>query len=887
MFAAKMLILDLLHHRQKADKCKLYLRSQQLFSMRKGIVFILSLVILFSAKGQTPQTMNSAEILLSLKKLKVIGSVLYVAAHPDDENTRLLAYFSKERLYRTGYLSMTRGDGGQNLIGDEQGIELGLIRTQELLAARRIDGAEQFFTRAYDFGFSKTTEEALSIWDKEKILSDVVWVIRKFQPDVIITRFPPDNRAGHGHHSASAVLAREAFDAAADPNRFPEQFKYGVKPWKTKRIFWNTFNFGGNNTTSNDQLKLDVGTFNPLLGKGYGEIASESRSMHKSQGFGVPSQRGSSTEFFTLTAGEPVQQDLAEGINNDWSRFEGGSVINKMIDEIVAAYSIQNPSASVKSLVELYAAIEKINDGDWKIKKLNEVKALIEACAGLWMEASTNQEYIVTGDSLRVNFNIINRTNIPVLLKRVMIDSSALLASRDSLKSKVSWYDEALKKEMSEQSYFVDSTFDKQLTTNQNINFARRILVKRQVTEPYWIVKPMSTGSFTVDDQRKIGLAENSSSYSAVFHISVYGRDFSFVKPVMYKHTDPVKGELYEKLIVYPPALIKAGNSLLLFKDTTSKQVSFSFIPQATIKTNGTVSINSGNGWKVIPDNGKFEFVKGNDYHLNIKVRPEKFSNGLSGFVQPNYSSGVSFINKQRVRKIQYDHIPVITYFPDAVTKVVTADVKIVGKKIGYINGAGDFLPYSLQQLGYTVEILTEDKVTYANLKQYDAVVTGIRAYNIHEWLSNAYDELMQYVKEGGVLLVQYNTSNQLGQLRSKISPYPFVISRNRVTEENAKVNFLAPNHVVMNYPNKITEKDFDGWMQERSVYEADNIDAKFTSLFGMNDAGEPQRNGSLIVADYGKGRFVYSALAFFRQLPAGVPGSYRLIANLLAKPKG
>ena len=853
--------------------------------MRKGIVFILSLFLLISAQSQTPQTMNSAEILLSLKKLKVVGSVLYVAAHPDDENTRLLAYFSKERLYRTGYLSMTRGDGGQNLIGDEQGIELGLIRTQELLAARRIDGAEQFFTRAYDFGFSKTTEEALSIWDKEKILSDVVWVIRKFQPDVIITRFPPDNRAGHGHHSASAVLAREAFDAAADPNRFPEHFKFGVKPWKAKRLFWNTFNFGGNNTTSNDQLKLDAGVFNPLLGKSYGEIASESRSMHKSQGFGVPSQRGPATEFFSFTAGEPAKDDVAEGIVTDWSRFEGGVLINKMIDEIVATYSLQNPSASVKPLVDLYKAIEKINDGDWKIKKLSEIKALIEACAGLWMEASTNQEYIVTGDSLRVNFNVINRTAVPVLLKRVMLDSSSLVASRDSLK-KLSWYEEALKKEMIEQPYFVDSTLDKQLSPNQNINFGRRILIKRQVTEPYWIAKPMSTGSFTVDDQRRIGLAENGPSYAAVFHISVYGTDFSFTKPVMYKHTDPVKGELYEKLIVYPPALIKAANSLLLFKDTAAKQISFSFVPQATIKTKGTVSINGANGWNINPDNGQFEFVKGSDYHLTAKVKPQKFSNGLSGFVQPNYSSGVSFINKQRVRKIQYDHIPVITYFPDAVTKVVTVDAKIAGKKIGYINGAGDFLPYSLQQLGYIVEILSEDMVTYANLKQYDAVVTGIRAYNVHEWLSNAYDVLMQYVKEGGVLLVQYNTSNQLGQLRSKMAPYPFVISRNRVTEENAKVNFLAPGHVVLNYPNKITEKDFEGWVQERSVYEADNIDAKYVSLLGMNDAGEPQRNGSLIVADYGKGRFVYSAVAFFRQLPAGVPGAYRLIANLLAKPK-
>lgn len=855
--------------------------------MKKFFISILSIVFTFCSFSQTPQTLNSADILLGLKKLKVIGSVLYIAAHPDDENTRLLAYLSKERLYRTGYLSMTRGDGGQNLIGDEQGIELGLIRTQELLSARRMDGAEQFFTRAYDFGFSKTTDETLRIWDKEKILSDVVWVIRKFQPDVIMTRFPPDSRAGHGHHSSSAVLAREAFDAAADPNRFPEQFYYGVKPWKAKRIMWNTFNFGSTNTTSNDQLKIDVGVFNPLLGKGYGEIASESRSQHKSQGFGVPRQRGNAIEFFTLTGGDSMKNDFAEGIVTDWSRYEGGASINQLIDKIVAEYSFQNPSASVKSLVELYKAIEKINDGDWKIKKQNEVKSLIEACAGLWMEASTNQEFIVMGDSLRVNFNVISRANdVPVEIQRIRIDSSFILSIPDSIKAKFISYQESFKKEMEEQPYFVDTFLRKALVPNQSINFVRKILVKRNETEPYWISKPMNTGSFTVDDQTKIGMAENDPVYEALFYATIYGTDFVFSKPVMFKSTDAVKGELYQKLVVYPPALIKANNSLLLFKDTESKNANFTFSPQATLKTKASVSINTSNGWKLKPDYGNFQFVKGQDYELQIAVKPDLFVNGSTTFVQPSFTSGVSRFNRQRVRKIEYDHIPVITYFPDAVTKVVEVDVKIIGKKIGYINGAGDFLPYCLEQLGYKVDFLKEEQLTVENLKQYDAVVTGVRAYNVHPWLSSAYDALMQYVKQGGVLLVQYNTSNQIGPVKAKMSPYPFTISRNRVTEEDAKVSFLAPKHAVLNYPNKITEKDFDGWVQERSVYEAENTDSNYVSILGMNDAGEPQRKGSLIVADYGKGRFVYSSVAFFRQLPAGVPGAYRLIANLLAKPK-
>ncbi|NCU05421.1 MAG: PIG-L family deacetylase, partial [Chitinophagaceae bacterium] len=847
--------------------------------MRTFLAALLVLLISFSGGAQTPQSMNSAEILLAMKKLKVIGSVLYIAAHPDDENTRLLAYFSKERLYRTGYLSMTRGDGGQNLIGDEQGIELGLIRTQELLAARRIDGAEQFFTRAYDFGFSKTTDEALKIWDKEKILSDVVWVIRRFQPDVIITRFPPDARAGHGHHSASAVLAREAFDAAADPNRFPEQFKYGVKPWQAKRIFWNTFNFGGNNTTSNDQVKMDVGAFNPLLGKGYGELAAESRSMHKSQGFGVPAQRGTAIEFFTQTGGETVKDNITEGIVEDWSRFEGGAAINTMIDEIVAAYSISNPSASVKKLVQLYKAIEAIHDGDWKKKKLEEVKQLIEACTGLWLEASTSQEFAVMGDSLRLSFHVISRTNVAIVVQRVQLDSSFLTTIPDSAKSK-SFYAEAAKQEAINQAYFVDTLLNKTLQANVPVNFQRKIEVKRKETDPYWIAKPMSAGTFTVDNQLLIGMAENNPVYTVRFTVSIEDQSFVFVKPVQYKFTDPVKGELYQKLVVYPPALVKATNSLLLFKDMQPKKASFVFSPQATKKIKASVSLNTTKDWQLSPDFGSFTLTKGQDYELTTTIKPQKFISGQSNYIQPSFTSNISGYNKQRLRKIEYDHIPTITYFPDAVTKIVSVDVKIVGKKIGYISGAGDFIPYSLQQLGYTVEFLKEEDVTAAKLKQYDAVVTGIRAYNVHPWLSNAYDALMNYVKAGGVLLVQYNTSNQIGPVKAKMSPYPFTISRNRVTEEGAKVNFLLPAHPLLNYPNKITEKDFEGWVQERSVYEADNIDANYTTLFGMSDEGEPQHNGSLIVADYGKGRFVYSALAFFRQLPAGVPGAYRLMAN-------
>src|SRR3954454_23757377 len=386
--------------------------------------FVWALVLLISihARAQAPATYNSDDIYLQLKKLNVLGSVLYIAAHPDDENTRLLAYFSKEKQYRTGYLSLTRGDGGQNLIGDEQGIELGMIRTQELLAARRIDGAEQFFSPAIDFGFSKNATEALSIWNHDKILSDVVWVIRKFRPDVIITRFPGDARAGHGHHWASALLANEAFTIAADSTKFTEQFALGVKPWQAKRIFWNTFNFGGNNTTSGDQFTMDIGGFNPLLGVGYGEIASESRSQHKSQGFGVSRQRGQAAEFFKLTGGAPVKDSLMDGLSTTWERVMNGNIIEAKIDAIISHYNFEHPDYLVASLVALHKLLAGMSASYWVNKKMEEVSHIIADCSGLFIEATTNKPFAVSGDVLPINFFINKRNDNTISLANIQLD---------------------------------------------------------------------------------------------------------------------------------------------------------------------------------------------------------------------------------------------------------------------------------------------------------------------------------------------------------------------------------------------------------------------------------------------------------------------------------
>jgi LmbE family N-acetylglucosaminyl deacetylase len=812
----------------------------------KTIVSVAVLILSFSiVTAQRSEPLNAADILLRIKKLKILGSVLYIAAHPDDENTRLLAWLSKEKLYRTGYLSLTRGDGGQNLIGDEQGFELGLIRTQELLAARKIDGAEQFFARAFDFGYSKTTAEALQIWNEEKILSDVVWVIRKFQPDVIITRFPEDNRAGHGHHSASSVLAHEAFTAAADPTRFPEQFAYGVRPWQAQRIFWNTYMFGGINTTGNDQLKLDVGGFNPLIGKSYGEIAAEGRSQHKSQGFGVPRSRGSVYEYFVLTAGKPVSADLMDGVDCSWNRVPMAEKTGAVIDEIIRQYDPSSPGKSVPSLVGLYRSIAAFPDGYWKTKKLQEVQELVEACTGLWLDATVQNGYAVKGEPLTVELSLMNRSSVPVEVDRLQVNG-------------------------------MDSSLNKKLEYDASLVVVSHTVISlnQPVSQPYWLVKPMSNGSFNVTDQTLIGDAESSPALEASFRMIIAGQAFTCRRAVRYKYTDAVKGEIYEPLTILPPVTASCEPDLLVFTADRSRELEVHAekrLPAANLSNLRLTTVPDFNISKAPASAGTFAFT----------AKPLHPGQGIL-HTQVVLENGGQTDSLLQLRTIAYDHIPRIDYFKPAGAAFVQADLRTAGKRIGYIEGAGDKVPSALSQMGYEVVLLKEKDINPASLGGFDAVMGGVRAYDVHPWLLDKYDILMNYVHEGGNLIVQYERNN-IGSSGLKIGPYPFSISSARITDESAAVTFIQPAHRVLNYPNKITSRDFEGWVQERGIYFAGQTDSRYEKIFSMHDPNESGQEGSLIVAGFGKGVFVYTGLDFFRELPAGVPGAYRLLANIIA----
>jgi LmbE family N-acetylglucosaminyl deacetylase len=809
--------------------------------------FLGILISTTTAFAQTAPPADLISIKQNLNKLNVLGNVLYVAAHPDDENTRLLAYLAQEKHYRTGYLSLTRGDGGQNLIGDEQAELLGLIRTQELLAARNTDGAEQFFSRAVDFGFSKNPEETLKIWDKEKVLSDVVWVIRKFQPDVIICRFPTTGEGGHGHHTSSAILAQEAFKAAADPKQFPEQLKY-VKTWQAKRLLWNTFNFGSNDTTSPDQFNINVGNYNPVLGKGYGEIAAESRSKHKSQGFGSSRQRGESYEYFKTISGDAPKSDLFEGINATWKRVPGSEEIEKQTSAIVKNFDDSYPYKSVPALVSLLDKVEKLNDSYWREQKSKEIKELIETCAGLWFETYAPSVTYAVQTQVPLRAQVINRNIENIQLKSISINNNKTAINRPLPHNQL-----------------------------QTIEFNT---TPAQYTQPYWIEFPHELGTFTLKDQLKVGQPEDNDILKTTYQFEIFGKLIDFDRKVVYKSVHPVDGEVYQPIEITPPVTANIDDEVYIFTDTKPKQVSIALKSFTDIE--GKISLKAPGGWKISPESIPFTNKhKGDEWNAIFTVTFTGTGQRTDTLEVVSEIKGKTY--NYSLHRIKYDHIPAITLFPSAKARLVHMDLKTAGKNIGYVAGAGDKIPQSLRQIGYRVSMLTEQEIMHGDLSVYDAIVAGVRAYNVNSRMSYQHPKLMEYVENGGNLVIQYNVS---GVNINNLGPYPFQISRERVTNEQSPVTITDPKNPIVTYPNAITKKDFDGWIQERGLYFLNNFDEKYQTVLLMNDPGENPAKGSLLVSDYGKGRYIYTSISFFRQLPAGVPGAYRLFANLISQPK-
>ncbi len=811
-----------------------------------------------------PKQPSGAELLRAIERLAVVGNVLYVAAHPDDENTRLLAYLSGEQQVRTAYLSLTRGDGGQNLIGPEQGPLLGLIRTQELLAARRVDGAEQFFTRARDFGYSKTPTETLAIWNREAVLKDTVWVIRQFRPDVIITRFPTQGLDTHGHHTASAILAEEAFRAAADPQFATEQLAH-VGTWQAKRLFWNRSpwrSLAGEDLSR--FLKLDVGTYNPVLGVSYGELASESRSMHKSQGFGAAKQRGASPEYFLPLLPNPdgkVPSSLFEGIDLTWNRVPGGAQIAQLVAQLSRAFDLRKPEASIPFLLQLRSEIMRLSDNPWKERKLREVEDLIVACAGLYVEASASDFAVTQGSELAVNLQAVNRLRSALRLREVRLSTGEKVVAPQSLPSGEVWQKEV----------------------------PLRISATAPLTNPYWLSQSPDAGMYHASDPLLIGHPEDPAAASAQFVIDVPTGQGGSVpltveRPVLYKWTDPVAGERLRAIEVTPSVMVNVDSKVLMFPDGNPKPLRVR-LKSGKADVKGTLRLELPSGFSALPTEIPFELEKkGAEEEVLFHVRPPA---KISATPVQATLRAVAEANGQKfdrgLQRIEHSHIPIQTLFPEATVSLCRFDLKKTRSKVGYIAGAGDEVAAALAQVGFAVTQLSEDAILRQPLSQYGAIVIGVRAFNTNPRLPFYHQKLLDYVAAGGNLIVQYSTSNRLGKLQVPIGPHPFEISTDRVTDENATVTLAIPNHPVLQRPNKITAADFSGWVQERGLYFADKIDDKYETPLKMNDPGEPEKRGSLLFVRHGKGSFVYTGLSFFRQLPAGVPGAFRLLANLIS----
>jgi LmbE family N-acetylglucosaminyl deacetylase len=836
--------------------------------MRRTLPLFIAVLLFLSLQKASAQRelSGSAEIYQSLRRLNTVGSVLMIAAHPDDENTNLLAYFARGRNLRTAYLSLTRGEGGQNLIGPEQGDLMGLIRTQELLMARRVDGAEQFFSRAIDFGFSKTAEETLAKWGRERVLADVVWVIRSYRPDVILLRFSGTPRDGHGHHQSSAILGKEAFAAAADPQRFPEQLKW-VKPWQAKRVLFNTFAFTPEQERENaklaNRLEVDGGEFNPVLGLSYGEIAGISRSQHSSQGMGSAERRGSIKNHLVVVAGEPATKDPFDGIDTSWTRLPGGAQAGAILLDAERSFDPTAPHKIAPLLLKARPLIAAIAHPDAQ-RKLRELDETLVQCLGIWADASAERWSITPGSSARIDLSVAARLPVSVGFLGVRFEGVPGVADYDA-QGRALAHNELLQ---------------------QRVDW--RVPASAPYTNPFWLANPKQGMLYGVDEQKLIGQPENQPALTAHFRFRVDGTEFTAQRPVLHRYVDSVRGELTRPVVIAPPISVRLADAVVMFPTSSARTVDV-VVRANQAKASGAVRLKAPQGWTITPQEQPFDLPEmGQQTTVHFQVKPPDSDTTAS--LDAIASIGGNEY-RHSMHTVSYPHIPPQTVFTTATAKLVRADIRTLSRRIAYIMGSGDEVPDSLRQVGIEVTLLSDADLAAGDLLKFDAVVTGVRAFNTRPALRANFQRLLSYAEKGGTLVVQYNVlegfpGRESRESTKNLGPYPLQLSRDRVTVEDSPVQIPNPSHPLLQTPNAISPRDFEGWVQERGLYFAREFDPRYESLFSTMDPGEDWRPGGMLYTRYGKGAYVFTGYAWFRQLPAGVPGAYRIFANLLSAGK-
>lgn len=818
--------------------------------------------ILFSPMlcAQAPEQWNSSRIYHELQKLSHNGRVLYLAAHPDDENTRFITYSANSKKLETAYLSLTRGDGGQNRIGSNIREELGIIRTQELLAARRIDGGQQFFTRANDFGYSKTADETLSIWDEEVVLSDMIWVIRKFKPDLIVCRFPDSNYGGHGHHIAATLLAKKAFTMAASEAHYPQQLAL-VEPWQAERMVVNTGRWWNDTISADDPgvVAIDVGKYSPILGQSCTEIAALSRSMHKSQAFGTEGTRGETIEYFEHLAGTQAKEDLFEGIDRSWSevlnKHKDGDRIQFMIDQLLENYDFKRPHKSMPNLVDLYKTLSKQESSVYIESQKERVKDLLLQSGGIYLKAVSRDGHIYTvGDSIHIELELIAR------------NCEATLAN---IKSK---------------ELPMNGIGLKRMPKNQILTEGIHTVIPENIdiSQAYWLKQKAELGYYHVDDPSLIGEPENKATIIFNMSLNIEGELLNFSVPLIHQWRDPVVGERHRPVYIYPSLTLNPNDKVHIFYNDSAKRLSFDLIAHKDL-SNVQIETQAPNGWSIQPRSWSFDELKKGQV-ISLEAMAGASENAATGIIHfRSNQAGDGQVTMRSHSDIFFDHIPAQVYFPKAEVRLINLQVQTRGDRIAYIPGAGDEVPKALVNMGYKVDVLTSiDPLKSVDLnRDYDAVMLGIRALNVRDDIKNLMPKLLDYAKNGGTLVLQYNTSYRMKT--SDFAPYSLEISRDRVTDESSEVQFLSPDHPVLNEPNRIVEADFQHWVQERGLYFPSQWDDHFVPILRWNDKGEGPKDGALLIAKYGQGHYVYTGISFFRELPAGVPGAYRLLANILS----
>jgi LmbE family N-acetylglucosaminyl deacetylase len=818
-----------------------------------GAALVLGAGCLRALPPSDPALGRAEGIAQELRSFANTGTVLHVAAHPDDENTELIIWLSRGRGYRTGYLSLTRGDGGQNQLGPDFDARLGVLRTQELLAARRLDGGRQFFTRAIDFGYSKTPDETLRFWDLQQMLADTVRIYRQFRPDVVVTRFPvPPGSGGHGQHTASAILAVEAFKLAGDPHAFPEQIAGGLTPWQPRRVLWNAWP-GRDSGLGGQRFTTDIAGTDPVTGEAFGLIAAHSRAMHKTQGlagFVNRARVGANEQIFILLAGEPATADLMEGVDTTWGRFPQGTEIDRRAAALLAGFKPDDPAASVPAILELRTRLATLPAGPLVDDKLAQLDRILQACLGLKIATGTDQAEAVPGEALRIHYTLSQQAK-GVTVQFTGLHSPALSGAKLSSPQPIT------------------------LSPGQTLtgDLTGTLRSETPLTQPYWLRTEGTTGLYEVADPHLIGRPENPPALPLEFGFTVNGQPL-------------LLSEALHPFAVIPPVSLAFNSDIFVLTPGAQKSVEVE-VSAARAQSRGRLQLAVPSGWHVSPAAQEFHLAgSGDQARLTFTVTAP--ANASAGHITASAEVEGRSYSHTRV-ELRYSHLPRQLLQPPAQAHLAAFAVEVKARQIGYLPGAGDAVAECLAQMGCTVRPLTGADLTPEKLAGLDAVVIGVRAFNERSDLKDNFPGLLAWVEAGGTVIAQYNRPN--GLLAPDLGPYPLSIqgpaSDLRVTDETAPVTFLAPDHPALNLPNRIGPADFDGWVQERGAYFPSSWDREhYTALLGLNDPGEAPLQGSLLIARHGRGHYVYTGLAFFRQLPAGVPGAYRLLANLVSLGK-